>query len=208
MSSVLFNRRRILKNFQDLTISERWPSEKFSDLELSRLRSLLSYAYEFIPYYKEKFEKIGIVPSDVKKIADLSLLPPVPRQDVIEHHHQMVDRRYRNSAIIADKAGRPTGSPIPLAIFRKERVLRNTSSGSTGAPTVFYEDGSRTALNWTHELRLRSWFDLEPGSREARMARISTDYHPKNLDLVMRRVLWNQLILPGVNLALKITGQL
>jgi phenylacetate-CoA ligase len=78
--------------------------------------------------------------------------------------------------------------------------VRNTSSGSTGAPTVFYEDGSQTALNWVHELRLKSWFGNLPGAREARMVRLSTEYLPKSRTLRLRNRLWNQLIIPGVNL--------
>jgi len=55
-------------------------------------------------------------------------------------------------------------------------------------------------MNWAHELRLRSWYGIKPGALEARMARVSTEYMSGAKDLKMRRLLWNQLILPGVNL--------
>jgi phenylacetate-CoA ligase len=113
----------------------------------------------------------------------------------------MVDARFRDSITAAENARREPGVPLPFARFRKHQLVKNTSSGSTGAPTVFYEDGSRSALNWAYELRLKNWYGIKPGAREARMVRISTDYAPKSRANLVRRKLWGQLILPGVNLS-------
>jgi phenylacetate-CoA ligase len=65
---------------------------------------------------------------------------------------------------------------------------------------VFYEDGSRTALNWAHELRLKGWYGVEPGAREARLVRLSTASLGGGATRRLRSLLWNQLVLPGVNL--------
>jgi len=112
----------------------------------------------------------------------------------------MVDSTLTDAVAAADRSKRGPGEPIPFAPFRRYRLVRNTSSGSTGAPTVFYEDGSRTALNWALEMRLKNWFDVQPGAREARMVRLSTDYMPASKTIRLRNRLWNQLIIPGVNL--------
>ncbi len=88
-----------------------------------------------------------------------------------------------------------------MARIKKHKLVRNTSSGSTGAPTVFYEDGSQTAVNWVHELRLRNWFGIKPGAPEARMVRVSDEFVSGNRTNQIRKLLWNQLILPGINLA-------
>ena len=60
----------------------------------------------------------------------------------------------------------------------------NTSSGSTGAPTVFYEDGTQTGLNWANELRIKSWFGVEPGSKEVRFLRSSSEDLSKSLNCI------------------------
>ncbi len=199
-TNALLNRRRILKNHRSFLRSERWPEEELRAVQEQRFKALIDYAWEYIPFYRQRLREAGAEPGDIRGTQDLKALVPVTRQEVIDLHHEMVDRRYVSAAYLADQSGRATGAPIPMALFKRDRLVRNTSSGSTGAPTVFYEDGSRTAMNWAHELRLRSWFGIVPGAREARMARISTDYMPGARDLRMRRRLWNQLILPGVNL--------
>jgi phenylacetate-CoA ligase len=200
-TNMLFNRRGILKNYRSFLRSERWPEEKVRALQETRLKALVKYAWEHIPFYRQRLHDAGALPEDIRGTGDLKMLAPVTRQEVIDQHHDMVDERQVSAARSADRSNRPTGAPIAFALFKHDKLVRNTSSGSTGAPTVFYEDGARTALNWAHELRLRSWFGLAPGAREARMARISTDYMPGAKDLRMRRRLWNQLVLPGVNLA-------
>ena len=199
-TNTLLNRRNILSNHRSFLRSEIWPEDRIKDLQEQRLKKLIHYAWEYIPFYRQRMDEAGVAPGDIREPGDLKVLAPVTRQEVIDQHHEMVDRRYISKAHFADQSGRATGAPIPFARFRSDRLVRNTSSGSTGAPTVFYEDGARTAMNWAHELRLRSWFGIAPGAREARMARISTDYMPGARDLRMRRRLWNQLILPGVNL--------
>lgn len=198
--SGLYNRKGILACYRKLKESEYYPPERLEDIQLGKLKELIRYAYEWIPFYRKRFDEEGIRPEDIRALKDLEKLPPVSRQDVINWHHDMVDSRFRDHALYADASGRATGAPIFLAPFRREKVVRNTSSGSTGAPTTFYEDGARTAMNWAHELRFRNWFGIPPGAREARMSRVSVEYLRNSRDVRMRRFLWNQLSLPGVNL--------
>jgi phenylacetate-CoA ligase len=199
-TNYLLNRRGILARYDELRRSEHDSPERQQELQLRKLKRLISFAYERVPFYTERFRAIGLLPGDIASLDDLKRIPPLGRQDVIDHRNALVDRMLEGSRDRADRSPRGPGEPIPFAPFRHDRLVRNTSSGSTGAPTVFYEDGSRTALNWVHELRLKSWFGNPPGAREARMVRLSTEYLPKSRVLRLRNRLWNQLILPGVNL--------
>ena len=201
MTHFLFNRKAVVSCFNRLKKSEWLPPEQLKALQLERLKTLISYANTYIPFYRKRFEDIGLRPNDIKTLDDLRHIPLLGRDDVIDHHKDMVSVLFRDSIAAADSRPGDPGVPIPFARFRKHKLVRNTSSGSTGAPTVFYEDGSRTALNWAHELRLKNWYGVAPGDRESRMVRISTDYMPKSRVIRLRQILWNQLILPGVNLS-------
>ena len=200
LTNYLLNRRGILSRYDELRRSEWYQPEQLRELQLRKLKQLIAYAYEQVPFYTERFRAIGMLPGDIRSLEDLRKVPPLSRQEVIDRRSDLVDRRLSDSLAAADGSSRGPGEPIPFAPFRRHKLVRNTSSGSTGAPTVFYEDGSQTALNWVHELRLKSWFGNLPGAREARMVRLSTEYLPKSRTLRLRNRLWNQLILPGVNL--------
>ena len=200
LTSYLLNRRGVIERFNELRRSERYAPEQLRELQLKRLQRLVDFAYKRVPFYTERFRSLGLLPGDIRSLDDLRKVPPLGRQDVIDRHHAMVDSTLGNACDLADRSVRGPGEPIPFAPFRQHQLVRNTSSGSTGAPTVFYENGSRTALNWVHEFRLKSWFGNMPGAREARMVRLSNEYLPKSRVLRLRNRLWNQLIIPGVNL--------
>lgn len=199
-TNYLMNRRRIMGTFAELLRTERADPEALAQLQLRRLQQVLEYAGRWVPWYQQRFREIGLDPRDVRRLEDLRHIPRLTRQEVIDHHREMVDRRYQDSIDLADQRQRDAGAPIPFARFRHHRLIRNNSSGSTGAPTVFYEDGSVTALNWALEMRLKHWFGISPGAREARMVRLSTVYVANNASNRWRRMLWHQLILPGINL--------
>jgi phenylacetate-CoA ligase len=197
----VLNRKNILDRFQELQITEYYSKEALRDLQFQKLSSLLRHAYARIPFYARRFKEIGLLPEDIKSLEDFRWIPPLDRQDLIDHRLDLVDVRYLDSALAADCAVKKPGFPISFANFRKHKLIRNTSTGSTGTPTVFYEDGSTTALSWVHEQRLKQWFGLAPGAKEARMKGISTLYANRSMLRVARECLWNQLILPGVFLS-------
>lgn len=199
--SYLLNRRHILSNYRKLMESEWYPEDVLKDLQLEKLIGILGYASKWSPYYASKFKAIGLEPGDIKTLEDVRRIPTLSRQEVIDHHREMVDIRYQSSILTAEQSKRGPGVPAPLARFRRHRLVMNTSTGSTGAPTTFYDDGSTMALIWAHELRWKEWYGLRPGVREARLARVATEYLPNSRMLWLRKCLWHNLILPGMNLS-------
>lgn len=200
-TNYLFNRTGILRAYDFLTKSEYFPREELERIQLEKLIRVVEYCHAFVPYYRRLFDRISVDPRDIRSLRDIRSIPPLSRDDLIEHHRDLVDVRLRSSITHAEHSSRGPGEPIPFGCFRRHKLVRNTSSGSTGAPTVFFEDGSRTALNWAYELRVKSWYGIEPGAKEARMARLSTAYLPASRSLRLRQAAWNQMILPGTNLA-------
>ena len=112
----------------------------------------------------------------------------------------MIDERLAGKIDKVARAGRSPGSPVFFSLSRKTRLIYNTTSGSAGTPTVFFEDGTRAAINWAHELRVKHWFDLPGGSREARFKPESTGLRINSAGHRLRRLLWGQMVLPGSNL--------
>ena len=201
LTSDLMNRKGVLNTYRDMIASERRTEEELRAMQFRKLQTVLRHAYDYCFFYKQRFDEAGITPDNIRTMDDLRKLRPLSRKEVIQRGDDMVDARYADSIRVAQHLGRGPGQPIPFGRFRHHQLVRNTSSGSTGAPVTFYENGSTTSANWAFELRLRHWFGFEPGVREARMARVSADYVPNGAMNWMRRRLWHQLMLPGVNLA-------
>ncbi len=82
-------------------------------IQLERLQETVSRVYETVPYYRQKMQDKGIVPSDVKSLSDLKKLPFVTKQDMRDTY------------------------PFGLFAVPKNKLVRiHASSGTTGKPTV------------------------------------------------------------------------
>ena len=199
-SQYLYNRRKITAEFRGSRDTELLPVEGLASLQMQRLRAVLEKADRFVPFYRKRFKQAGVKVEDFRTFEDLRAIPPLSRNDLIEAKNDLVDCRYRSTlnAFNTD-AGKP-GEPKLFSRFSQYPLVKNTSSGSTGTPTVFYENGSVSAISWANELRVKRWFGLRPGVREARLVRVSPDFVKNSRSNVIRKLLWNQMILPGVNL--------
>ncbi len=87
--------------------------EEMEALQLSRLQETVKRVYEKVPYYREKMERAGVTPQDIRCLADLSKLPFTAKQDMRDTY--------------------PFGL---FAVEQDELVRIHASSGTTGKPTV------------------------------------------------------------------------
>lgn len=197
----LYNRKHIRRYHKLLQETENYSIEQRNELRLRQFKRLIAYAYEWTPYYKRRFDEVGLKPQDIQSLDDIQHIPILKRDDLVENYRDMIDVRVLDSVAVAERSEEIAGQPIPFAAFRKHKLVRNTSSGSTGQRTVFFEDGSVTGMNWVHELRVKRWFGVPLGANDARLARVSTTYMPASKVARVRKWLWNQLMLPGVNLS-------
>jgi len=92
---------------------ETLPREAIEKIQLYRLKKLLKYVYENVPFYKEKFDAAGVKPEDFKSIEDIQRFPFTTKDDLRAAYP------YRMFA-------------VPL----KKIVRIHASSGTTGQVTV------------------------------------------------------------------------
>jgi phenylacetate-CoA ligase len=92
---------------------ERMDREELAQLQLERLESTLNRVYRNVPFYRRKFDEMGISPEDFGSLDDLSRLPFTTKEDL---------RRNYPYGLFA----------VPL----REVVRIHASSGTTGMSTV------------------------------------------------------------------------
>ena len=93
--------------------SECISRDELHKLQSERLCDLVKRVYENVPFYKAKMDKIGLKPSDITSIDDLSKLPFTTKQDLRDTY------------------------PFGLFATPMEDVIRiHASSGTTGKQTV------------------------------------------------------------------------
>lgn len=92
---------------------ETMPRAELEALQLERLKWVLRYAYERVPFYKERFDKAGVNPDRVKCLSDIEYFPYTTKDDLRDNY------------------------PLGLsAVPRAELVRIHGTSGTTGRPTL------------------------------------------------------------------------
>ena len=87
--------------------------QEIEAIQLERLQETVSRVYDKVPAYREKMDKKGVKPQDIKSLKDLAKLPFVTKQDMRDTY--------------------PFGL---FAVPRNKLVRIHASSGTTGKPTV------------------------------------------------------------------------
>ncbi len=134
-------RRSTLDHLRYLERSEWRPWEEIAAFQSAELRHLLHHAYEYVPFYRDRFDAAGIHPADIATAADLEALPLLNRAEAQEAG----DRRMS------------VGPPHPWITKR--------TTGSTGEPLEFvYEAESEW---WRQAVRMRGygWAGYRQGDR-------------------------------------------
>lgn len=60
--------------------------EEMNEIQRQRLVKLVERVYENVPFYRKKMDKMGILPTDIKEIADIQRLPFTTKQDLRDNY--------------------------------------------------------------------------------------------------------------------------
>lgn len=60
------------------------PQEELRDIQSEKLRVAVCYAYECIPFYRRKFDRIGLQSGDIRSVDYLALIPVTTKQEMSE----------------------------------------------------------------------------------------------------------------------------
>lgn len=127
----------------DLMQSQWWSRDRLVEFQNERLRQLIRYAYDAVPAYREKFDRHGVHPSEIRDVGDLHRIPFTTR-DELRNNPGFVNRRLINETLY--------------------------TGGSTGAPLRYYESFLATDIRWAAHLRGWSWNGYRPGKRIVTLA--------------------------------------
>jgi phenylacetate-CoA ligase len=105
---------------------ETLPREALEAIQLRRLQAVVERVYAMVPFYREKFNAAGVIPSDIKTLDDLRRLPFTMKQDLRDNY------------------------PFGMFAVPMDHVVRiHASSGTTGKSTVVGYT-ARDIATWSH----------------------------------------------------------
>lgn len=106
---------------KQLEISERWSIEKLADYQNQCLRKLINHAYKNVPYYHSMFKKYGILPTDIKTINNLEIIPPLSKDDLRNNFKKLIATNMKNSELICKSTSGTSGRPVHFYLERRQK---------------------------------------------------------------------------------------
>lgn len=92
---------------------EKLSRRQYQEIQLENLKRTVERVYENVPFYRKRFDEIGLKPSHIKTLKDIQLLPFTTKDDLRENY------------------------PYGLFTVPLSKIVRlHASSGTTGKPTV------------------------------------------------------------------------
>jgi len=116
---------RFRKVQASLAATERRPAHELFAWQDARVRELVAYAYERVPYYRRVMDERGVRPDHVRGASDLHLLPLLTKQEL----------RCQADSLLA------------LGRSRASREIVSTG-GTSGEPIRFWIDRGRSSTEW------------------------------------------------------------
>ena len=139
--------RNVRIYYEQLKRTQWLPPEQIRDIQERKLRELIHQAYYHVGYYRDLFDRLGLTPSDIGTIEDLQKLPLLDKTMVRKHLY---------FDLLSDN-------------HDKKKMLKITTSGSTGEPFVLYAEKHQLEMRWAATLRSMEWTGYRFGDRQARL---------------------------------------
>ena len=161
--------QEIKRYLNELEHTQWLPEDELGALQLNRLKRLVTHAYENVPYYRQRYRRLGIHPHDIKCLEDFQALPLLTREDVRGNIPSMVADNATRRALLLDSTGGSTGDPMQFYAERSfwRRNMASTRRGRAwhglgeGAKTAWFWGALRDMPEWSWRQSLRSWLKQE-----------------------------------------------
>ncbi|KUG20127.1 capsular polysaccharide biosynthesis protein [hydrocarbon metagenome] len=106
------------------TVRNQWkPYDELKHDQEKQLKHLIGFAYEFVPYYRNLFQSLGVSPKDVRTIEDLEKLPILTKDIIKEHWEEFKPTNLSSIKHYQRATGGSTGTPLQYRLSKNDRFL-------------------------------------------------------------------------------------
>jgi phenylacetate-CoA ligase len=146
ITKMSFAKPNAVKNYSEALSTQFYSDERLNEIQEQKTIRLIRFAYENVPFYREKYDKNSINVYDLKNQKDIELVPLITKDEIRQNFQNF----------FAGNVNKKYGKFI-------------TTGGSTGQPLKVYHDNRyvTSALMW----RMYKWWNLPLNSSIATVYR-------------------------------------
>ncbi len=139
-------RRHTLRYLRQFEASQWLAPEQLMALQWTRLKRLIEHCWEEVPFYRERWTRVGATPGDIRTLEDYARLPVLTKRDVRENLDRIHARSLRHS-LLYKATGGSTGEPLRFG-YTRESYERRIAVMWRGYGWAGAAPGRRTLLLW------------------------------------------------------------
>jgi phenylacetate-CoA ligase len=139
---------RFEENLADLRRKQWYSQQDILQIQLEKLRRVLNFAHEFVPYYQNLFNELGIQVGGIRTIEDLRKIPLLDKTTFQHRCESFKSRLYQGS----------------------DRIHTVHTSGSTGTALSIDVDVDYLKLEKAYLWLQREWCGVKLGDRSAQFS--------------------------------------
>jgi phenylacetate-CoA ligase len=100
--------------FREYSSMERLPREVIRGRQWANVQAICQHAYDSVPFYRARFDAVGIRPADLRTPSDLCNLPYLTREDIRQNLPDLWSRKYKLNDLQVAATGGTTDVPVKL----------------------------------------------------------------------------------------------
>jgi len=93
--------------------------EELRELQNEKLRRIIKFSYENIPFYHQRFKEVGVKPKDIQEKSDLKKLPLLTKEEIRENFEDMINPQINMSEARIVPTSGSTGTPLKVVYDQK-----------------------------------------------------------------------------------------
>lgn len=95
---------------------QRWPRERLRTWQLARLQRIVRHAYDNVPLYRDKYDRAGVSPRDLRTLDDLRRFPTVTKAEIIaQFPERTLARGFELADVIVSRSSGSSGQVLDIA---------------------------------------------------------------------------------------------
>jgi phenylacetate-CoA ligase len=142
----VLRRRGTLRYFRDYRANQWLSRDELAALRWQKLATLLQYCWQEVPYYRRRWQSIGVEPGDIRDESDFAKLPMLTKDDIRANADDLVAAPWRGK-LTWKATGGSTGTPLRFG-YTHESYERRIAVMWRGYEWAGARMGRRTLYLW------------------------------------------------------------
>jgi len=121
---MVVNYFRAFLHLNDMLKSAYWSKEKILKEQNSKMKTMVRYAYDNVPFYHDIMKLNNLYPEDFKDLKDINKLPIIKKDDIRNNYKDFISKKFNPERLIQISTSGSTGKPLFLKIDHNEDEIR------------------------------------------------------------------------------------